>query len=261
MIVNKYGGKPYKAVVIHGGPGAAGEVKPVAQRLALTCGVIEPYQTKFSVDEQAEELLEQINKYCDTPVTLIGFSYGAWLAFIFSARYPGIVKKLILVSSGSFDEIHNINMLDKRLSRLTVTEAEEARKLLEIISDTENKDIENGFKRFGSLLSKADTYGEMPGIAEAEIVFRADIHQSVWNDAKELRRTGKLLEFGKHIKCPVTAIHGDYDPHPADGVEEPLKEILPDFKFILLEKCGHTPWREKYAGEKFFEILNEELKV
>ena len=29
---------------------------------------------------------------------------------------------------------------------------------------------------------------------------------------------------------------------------------------LLLKRCGHTPWREKYAREEFFRILAEELE-
>jgi pimeloyl-ACP methyl ester carboxylesterase len=74
-----------------------------------------------------------------------------------------------------------------------------------------------------------------------------------------LRRSGKLLEMGKEITVPVVAIHGDYDSHPAEGVEKPLSAILKDFHFILLEKCGHKPWIERQARERFYTILEGEL--
>jgi pimeloyl-ACP methyl ester carboxylesterase len=95
---------------------------------------------------------------------------------------------------------------------------------------------------------------------ESEVIdCRVDIFQRVWKDAGELRRSGKLLELGKHIKCPVAAIHGDYDPHPAEGVQKPLSAILKRFRFILLPNCGHKPWIERKAKEEFFRILEEEL--
>jgi pimeloyl-ACP methyl ester carboxylesterase len=78
-------------------------------------------------------------------------------------------------------------------------------------------------------------------------------------DAEELRRSGKLLKYGKHIKCPVVAIHGDYDPHPALGVQKPLSAILKNFRFILLKNCGHKPWVERQAKDEFYGILKEEL--
>ena len=63
----------------------------------------------------------------------------------------------------------------------------------------------------------------------------------------------------KRIQCPVVAIHGDHDPHPAEGVREPLHRVLKSFRFILLEDCGHKPWIEKRAKDKFFSILREVL--
>jgi pimeloyl-ACP methyl ester carboxylesterase len=57
----------------------------------------------------------------------------------------------------------------------------------------------------------------------------------------------------------VLAIHGDSDPHPAAGVREPLSRTLPDFRFILLEKCGHMPWLERQARDTFYALLREEL--
>ena len=81
----------------------------------------------------------------------------------------------------------------------------------------------------------------------------------MWKDGAELRRSGNLLKLGRHITCPVVAIHGDGDPHPSEGVQEPLSAILRDFRFILLKKCGHKPWIERKAREEFFRILEEEL--
>ena len=79
-------------------------------------------------------------------------------------------------------------------------------------------------------------------------------------ESAELRKSGKLLSLGKDVKCPVVAIHGDYDPHPAKGVKQPLNSVLRDFKFILIEKCGHKPWMEQFAKNKFYKILKEELQ-
>ena len=76
----------------------------------------------------------------------------------------------------------------------------------------------------------------------------------------ELRRNGKLLELGEYIRCPVVAIHGDYDPHPAEGVQTPLSAILKNFRFILVNNCGHKPWIEREARDKFYGILKEELR-
>ena len=63
----------------------------------------------------------------------------------------------------------------------------------------------------------------------------------------------------REIRRPVTAIHGDYDPHPAQGVQDPLSRTLKRFTFILLKNCGHTPWIERAAREEFYAVLEREL--
>jgi pimeloyl-ACP methyl ester carboxylesterase len=82
----------------------------------------------------------------------------------------------------------------------------------------------------------------------------------VWPQAAELRRNGKLLGLAGKIQCPVVAIHGDYDPHPAEGVSKPLAKIIPDFRLVLLKNCGHKPWIERQAKDRFYEVIREELR-
>jgi pimeloyl-ACP methyl ester carboxylesterase len=254
-----YGKSPFSLAVIHGGPGAAGEMAPVAHELASERGILEPLQTATSLKGQVEELKTVLEKKGDFPVTLIGFSWGAWLSFIFTANYSECVKKLILVGSGPYEEKYTARILETRLNRLNKKDRSEVKSLLGVLDDPEDEDKNKVFTRLGALFSKADAYD--PIIYESEVIdCRVDIFQRVWKDAEKLRKNGKLLELGKHIKCPVVAIHGDYDPHPAEGVQKPLSVILKRFRFILLSNCGHKPWIEKQARGEFFRILKSELR-
>ena len=79
-------------------------------------------------------------------------------------------------------------------------------------------------------------------------------------EAARMRVNGELISLAEHICCPVIAIHGDYDPHPAEGVQVPLSSRLTDFHFHLLPCCGHSPWMEQYAMETFYEIIVNELR-
>lgn len=90
--IHKYGNPPFTVAVIHGGPGAVGEMEPVARALSSSFGVLEPWQTANTVDGQVEELRESLECYTDDPCTLIGHSWGAWLAFLLAAKYPMLVQ-------------------------------------------------------------------------------------------------------------------------------------------------------------------------
>jgi hypothetical protein len=38
-----------------------------------------------------------------------------------------------------------------------------------------------------------------------------------------------------------------------------LTPHIPHLEYVLLERCGHYPWQEKHAREKFFSLLGEWL--
>ena len=254
-----YGKAPFNVAVIHGGPGVAGEIAPVARELASGWGVLEPLQTAASLEGQIEELRDVLEKNGDIPVSLIGFSWGAWLSFIFAADYPAIVKKLILIGSGTFEEKYAARIQETRLNRLSEEDRMEVKSLIEVLDNPAAEDKSAAFTRLGALFSKADAYN--PVMYEYEVIdCQVDIFQCVWQDAAELRRSGKLLELGEYIQCPVVAIHGDNDSHPAEGIWKPLSAVLNSFRFILLENCGHMPWIERQARDKFYEIIKEELR-
>lgn len=257
-----YGDKPFTVAVVHGGPGAGGEMAPIARRLETDWSILEPIQTKTSLDGQVDELKHVLEIHGEIPITLVGYSWGAWLSFILAARNPSIVKKLILVGSGPFEAKYVEQLQAIRESRLSKEERDEFTSILKSLGsgDAENKD--GLLSRLGALATKTDIYDPCDDeLRESDYVgVKGDIFQQVWGEAAEMRKSGELLKLGKKIQCPVIAIHGDYDPHPGEGVEKPLSNIVDDFQFHMIEKCGHTPWRERQAKDKFFRVLRGELQ-
>jgi pimeloyl-ACP methyl ester carboxylesterase len=260
IYARKYGKPPYSVVVVHGGPGAPGSMAPVARELSQACGIIEHLESARTIDGQVRELLEVLQEYGQMPVMLIGHSWGAWLSFIFAARYPEMVRKLILVGSGPFEEHHAAGVMDTRLGRLSEEERHQVSALTLSLRSHDSTNKTSLFSLFGALMSKADAFDPLPEGKNELIEFQENVYQDVWQEGKQLRQSGGLLALAKDIRCPVLAIHGDYDPHPADGVNVPLGQALKDFRFVLLEKCGHEPWKERAAVGRFYEILKDELR-
>jgi pimeloyl-ACP methyl ester carboxylesterase len=253
-----YGKAPFLAAVIHGGPGAPGEMAPVALELSSMGGILEPLQTTRTVAGQIEELNEIMTKHGDLPMTLVGWSWGAWLSYLFASQNPESVKKLILISSGPFEEKDAQNIMNTRLKRLSGKGRAEVLILINALEEPGTKNKDDALMNLGKLISAADSFDPVPHKSFVREC-RYDIYKSIWEQAVKLRRDGRLLERGKQIRCPVVAIHGDFDPHPAAGVKNPLARVLKDFRFVLLEKCGHMPWIESSAKDKFYKILRKEL--
>ena len=233
---------------------------PVARELASASGVLEPYQTAMSLRGQIDELTSLLQTYGDGPVTLIGFSWGAWLSYLLAASEPILVRKLILIGSAPFEETYVASIRETRFSRMTDQERAEIENLFSVLDNVDSRDKDAALARIGTLFSKADAYNARPDQSEA-VDCQADIFLGVWNEAAALRRNGRLLAYGQDIQCPVVALHGDYDPHPSEGVEKPLSRVVPNFRFVLLKKCGHKPWVEEEARNAFYRALKKEIRL
>jgi len=231
-------------------------MKGVSEGLGSNIGILEPMQSADTVTGQVNELKDILMENGDPPLTIAGFSWGAWLGIIFTAENPDMVKKLILIGCGPLEQKYTSNIMKTRLRRLSKDERIELKTLMssfDLISDNSE------FRRFGELMKKADIID--PIEYEDEILeFQPDINRKVWSEAEILRRGGNLIELLTDIKCPITVIHGREDHHPFNGVKEPLSKAKIYAKFHLLDNCGHYPWLERNGSERFFEVLEDELK-
>ncbi len=248
--------------MIHGGPGAGGEMAPVARELAPAWGILEPIQTAATLKDQIEELRLALHAHAEPPVALIGYSWGAWLSWMVAARYPTLVKKLILVSSGPFEAQYVAQLHATRMARLSEGERATFKRVIAALGDPAAEDKDALLTQLGALAARSDSYDPLDDAPDAadRIGPRGDLFQAVWEEAARRRESGELLALAERIQCPVTVIHGDYDPHPAAGVREPLANALADFSFVLLPRCGHTPWIERHARAAFYQALRAALR-
>ena len=240
-----HGIPPFKVVLTHGGPGAAGELTPLAKELSEFVSLLEPFQTKSSIEELIIELDNQISR-------------NAWLSLLYAARFNEKVKKLILLSSGPFDPGYAVDIINIRVQRLSDENKKRLFRLIERLNEPDEKNKNELFRKVGELIYMADSFDPVPR-KNPDIKYDYDMYLRVWNEAQALREAGGLLNAVTRINCPVVAIHGDYDPHPAEGVNEPFAAHLKDFQFHLIRNCGHHPWEEKMARDEFFDILTNHI--
>lgn len=259
MTVRFHGGKPYRAAAVHGGPGAAGSAAGLAEELAGVCGTIEPLQTKDSVNGQVEELGEQLRSSGNgKPFVLIGHSWGAWLCAMTAARYPELAARLILVGAGPLEERYVPIIEKRRLSHFSGEERNLYFSLLEKLQDPRSAEKSRLLQSLGELCGKADSFCELPD-TEPPVIPDGEIYSRVFPEAAEMRKNGALCAVFRKLRCPLLILHGEYDTHPPEGLTEPLaKEGIP-CRFQLLRKCGHTPWRERFARTRFLTILRREI--
>lgn len=244
-------------------------------KLSGQAGIMVPSIKSAKINEQLAELRACILRYGQKPVILIADSWRAWLSFIFASQNPSLVKKLILISNYPYEKRYDIETVRCRLKRLGMIRGVKLITLQALSSFTsklfrliyrvnQKKGIPLNihklnvfiYRHMQALYNLTDYYSLMPSYATALFMLSAAHRKLI-----KLRNNGELLNCGRSIGCPVTVVHGDYDPRPFDGVKIPLTRVLKNVRFILIQKCGIKPWREKYAYQFFVRKLQEECAV
>jgi pimeloyl-ACP methyl ester carboxylesterase len=208
--VREYGQSGPHVIVLHGGPGAAGHMAPVAGELAESYRVIEPFQRggggeRLTVARHVADLHEIIAVYAPRcRPALVGASWGAMLALAYAAAHPGSAGPLILVGCGTFD-------LGARAE------------LQRTIAERMTGDIRARLKCADEL----DPDERLKASAEAMLpIYASDLlaspleddhvdaraHNETWNDMVRLQAEGIYPAAFTAIRVPVLMIHGTYDP-------------------------------------------------
>ena len=252
-MVRLYGEKPYSIVLVHGGPGAIGSLRGFANELneRTGVGIVEAIQSKYSIAELIEELYHQIIDNCEEKVTLIGHSWGAWLVALLAEKHPELVEKIILVGCAPLKDIYVADIGIKRLANLSGEQAILFQRLIE------NQMTDEDMKKIPAVFEKSDNYclkdKALHGVDKTD----SEMHNMVWKEAAKLRTSGELIEVFKRIRSKIYLIQGSYDPHPVNGVVKPLQENSISCETYILEKCGHSPFMEKYAKDEFYSVLEQ----
>lgn len=258
-MLRRYGKPPWSVAVLHGGPGAPGSVAGLARKLSAGAGVLEPIQTRLSVEDLVAELRGQLEGVVREPIVLVGHSWGAWLALLYAARYPMTARRLVLVGSGPLAASYAGRIAERRKARLTAEQNAAYEDAVAALRGEANPQLRDAaMRRLKELTEISDNCWPLPTSPKEErdaLPFDARQHAAVWAEAARLRGEGELLRAAGKVRCPVTVLHGEDDPHPVAGVVEPLGEagVKPDIH--LFPRCGHCPFRERFAADAFFAAL------
>lgn len=183
-LLRKYGTRPFRAVVLHGGPGAPGCAAELCRALSEHFGVIEHLQRAHTLDGLTAEF-NAVMKICALENTvLVCHSFGAWLALLFAERHPEKATKVVLVGCGPLEA--------KYLQELIRTRAER------------------------SSAGLSDNFCEIPGMSGDMLYFHEAQHNSLMAEIAAMRESGELLARA----LPRDRISRRYRPASRGGREK-----------------------------------------
>lgn len=205
----------------------------------------------LTVDRHVADLLEVAPRGC----ALVGWSWGAMLALSFAARHPLRVRSLALVGIGTYTESARAEYrrrMDARLGVEGVLHRDQLRRAVSKTTDDAERD--RLLAEEGALATLAQSFELLPEEPDAIEVDAAG-HRETWEDVLQRQARGVEPAAFSAITAPVLMLHGADDPHPGRETSETLRRVLPQLEYVELARCGHLPWRERFARERFFELL------
>ena len=257
--VRKYGSAGPVVVLLHGGPGAAGSMAPVARSLADSFRVLEPLQRgggggPLTVALHVADLHEVLESFGGSgPPALVGHSWGAMLALAYAAQHPGRTQSLVLVGCGTFDEASRERT--KAIWQERMSDA--VRRRLESLP-AEFPDADERLRAMGDLLLPLYSFDLLT--SEQEVAaYDARANRETWDDMVRLQKEGVYPAAFRGIEEPALMLHGAHDPHPGRMIRESLSPYLPQLEYHEWERCGHYPWLEKAVAREFSDFLRQWL--
>ena len=277
LFYRKLGSGPQTVVFLHGGPGlgigdGGSEMAVLARDRVLLMYdqrgsgrsqvVTDP--SLLSVDHQVRDLESFRQHFGLERMTLIGLSWGAGLATLYTAAHPDRVERLLLISPMPpaktpywEQRTKNINGLigPANVARLTAI-----RNQLPTSSDTEAASLCREYFRISSppylLNPKAFTTERSERMCEAPaaalrnrfvVVFAVFETLGDWNFRPQLAK----------ITVPALVMEGEKTNVPLEATRE-WATHLPNGKLVLIPKAGHVFFMEK--PQAFFRAADKFLR-
>lgn len=252
-------------VVLHGGPGLSQNyLLPHLYQLAQSHTVLF-YDQRGSGASSAKISAEtmRIPVFVDDleairasfgwgKISILGHSWGGFLALHYALEHPESVDRLVLANSfcASSDGVRlYLQEWYRRMAPFQEEFAQIQQDPRLLAGDPEIAE------RSVHLILR--TYCHDPAHVEhLDLRFSPQAALQAQQSA-ELLRQQLLLEYSlydslKALSIPTLIIHGDADSVPLSTAEE-LHQSLPQSRFVLLENCGHFPYVE--APEAFFDAV------
>jgi proline iminopeptidase len=254
LVVGAETGAP--TVMLHGGPGASHDyLRPGMDALA------EDSRRLFYYDQRGGGRsplapgvapagwqthvadLEAVRRHLDvSQLTLVGYSWGALLALLYTLEHRDHVAKLALISPAPAQASERLVFQQRfaEMGRRPSVEALRAR-------------LDAGDRRHRFALAVAGYFADPERALElTPFVVRQSAEQAVW---RSLGSDYDLRPRLRGLDVPAFVAHGDADPIPIETARATAEAL--GARFVPLVRCGHASYVE--APEQLFPPLREFL--
>lgn len=244
-----------RLLVLHGGPGAHHDyLLPQFLRLTDTFDLVfydqrgggrsrETGPDPVGWQQHVEDLALVIRELSIEPLTLVGYSWGALLALLYTleAHHHAQLRspsRLVLVDPAALSRPYR-EAFDDEFARRQRSEA--LRELREDLASSGLRDSNPDAYRQRQFELGVAPYFSDPANARELTPFRVTqkVQQSVWHSLGDY----DLIPELESVHVPAFFVHGRHDPIPLESTERAARAMRA--RLLVLERSGHVPYVEQ----------------
>ena len=243
-------------VLCHGGPGLWDYFESLAEALA-TSFTVHRWDQRGCGPSQASRVYDLDVALSDVqavrrgfevrePWTVVGHSWGAYLALLTALHHPESTRALVYLSGTGtpswWRSVGSAHYQAERAGRLPVAMSQRREELHARERDWE-EEIE--YRRLSWMTDFAQPHAPPPDLermATTPLAINRELNRAL-GDA-ELEPEAELLEACRRCAVPSLFLHGAEDPRRPDGARH-VADQLPKARFVLVPGAGHFPWVER----------------
>lgn len=210
--------------------------------------------TTITVDLTLKDFEEVRNQLGFKQWNVLGFSYGGFIASVYSNKYPASVSRLITIGSMGFDFSVFSHFRDNIYSRLHSSDIE----LLKYWSDSSRVALDPKHALVETIRAKIPGYffdREKALLVSQNMKdsdFNFEMGTWIWKDIE--KNYSNLNNYKSNYDKPVLVLQGRQDPL-GELTAMNLSHYYKNSKLVFVERCGHYAWVEQ--PEKIMATLNE----
>lgn len=247
-------------IMMHGGPGVADYLEPVADLIDDLCPVHRydqrgtggsTWNGEHTISRQVDDLAQLMDQWGHERAVLVGHSFGTNLTSYFLLAHPTRVAGLVQLA-GPF--LNPWREADRTTQRARRTERQQARldELGEVDPRTDEDEIE--FLTLSWFTDHADQQRAWAWAATSAREQRP-INYAMNTQLNALKKTDPLEshldELRHHLPPGTVIIGGAGDSRPAAALRRLAGQL--DCEVVIIPDAGHDPWLE--APEEFRAVF------
>ena len=265
-------------LLIHGNNASSIHYEPLYREFPEGYRVVAPdlrgfgdstYNKPFNtIHEIADDVVSFMKALGIKSANVVGWSFGGCVAQSLAARYPALVEKLVLLSSGSvkgYPIFKKDAMGQNKVGEIYATKEELALDPITVIplltieskNDTKNMEVIWNYTIYTSKSQKRpdEDASEVFLLESCKERCLVDADWALMNynitDTTSFYAPGENI--AKDITCPVLAVNGEEDIVVPEIMTSENRQAIPSIKQVYYADCGHSVMVDQPA--KFLEDL------